>query len=239
MCGGGLVAAQAGEGLLVGGVEGLALLATATATTEVTAGSTTGSTTATAAASITTGTATARIATAGIATAVVAAGTATTTTATAAGALRLLDEAVLELELLGLGPGARPTPLLGSDAGEELLLLILGDGGEVLPLAVVDTLVGLADLEGALALESLLLLGQLDLVLVERDVVVLGLRLLGLALGGSLTLGLLLGFGNLGASLLVLKLSLALVGAPRLGSLLLRVAAAEGVSEVRESWGDG
>ncbi len=234
MCGGLLAAAQAGEGILVGGVEGLALLATATATTEVTTGSATGSaagsTTATAAASITAGSATTRVATVGI-----AAGTATTTTGAAASALRLLDEAVLELELLRLGPGPRPTPLLGRGAGEELLLLILGDGSELLPLAVVDTLVGLANLEGAaIAQQSLLLLGQLDLVLVEGDVLVLGFLLPSLALSGSLALGLLLGLGDRSASLLVLKLSLALDGAPRLGRLLLRVAAAEGVSDVRE-----
>jgi hypothetical protein len=57
-------------------------------------------------------------------------------------------------------------------------------------------------------------------------VLVLGLLFLGLALGGgSLTLGLLLGLGDLSADLLVLQLGVALVGAPRLGGLLLRVAA--------------
>jgi hypothetical protein len=210
-----LVAAQAGEGRLIIGVDGLVLLATATAATEVAAGSaaggTTGSTATTATASITTGS--------------VATGATATTAAAAPSALRL-DVTVLELdELLGL---ALTLALgLAAGAGEELLLGVLGDGSEVLPLVVLDTLVGLADAQGA---KAGLLLGELSKVLVVGDVLVLGLLLLSLALGGSLTLGLLLGLGDLSASLLILQLGLALVGAPRLGSLLLRVAATEDVN---------
>ncbi len=209
-----LVGAQAGEGRLVAGVDRLAVLATAAGgtTTEVTAGSTTtGSTAATATASIATGTATA---------------------AAAAPSALGLDVAVLDLDE-GLGLALALALSLAAGSGEELLLLILGEGSKVLPLVVLDALVGLAELDGSLGLESQLLLGLLGEVLVVRDVLILGLLLLSLALGSLALLA--LGLGDLGACLLILQLSLALVGAPGSGGLLLGVAAAEVVSDGRRT----
>lgn len=202
-----VAAAKAGEGRLVLGVDGLALLgATTAAATEVT---TAGTTAATATATLATG----------------------TTTAATAAAGTLLNEAVLELdELLDLALALALR--LAGGGGEELFLLILGDRNEVLPLVLLDVLVGLADVESGLGLEGRLLLKLLSEVLLVADVLVLGLLLLSLGLGGSLAFGslLLLRLGNGLASLLVLKLSIALVGTPRLGGLLLRVAATEVVN---------
>lgn len=202
-----LVAAEAGEGRLVLGVDGLALLgATTAAATEVT---TAGTTAATATATLATG----------------------TTTAATAATGTLLNEAVLKLDKLLDLALALALRLAGS-GGEELFLLILGDRNEVLPLVLLDVLVRLADIESGLGLEGRLLLKLLSEVLLVADVLVLGLLLFSLGLGGSLALGslLLLRLGNGLASLRVLKLSIALVGTPRLGGLLLRVAATEVVN---------
>ena len=114
--------------------------------------------------------------------------------------------------------------LLGASASEVLLVSTL-DGlalGELL----VGALVGLADGE-AVAGKSLALLGEVGEVLLVGLGVVL---LLGLGGGGDLRLGvasgvLNLGGGNVGASLLVRPLGLALYLAPAVTGLLLVLAA--------------
>lgn len=215
--------AEAGEGRLIVRVDGSSLVLGAGSTAT---GSTTGSTTT----GSTTGTATA---TAGIATGTTAAATGTTTS----GALGL-DEALVDLEDL-LDLALTLALLLAGGASNELLGLVLLEGLGVGPLLVLnDTLVGLADLEGgSLGLESGLLLGELSEVLGVGDVLLL--LLLGGSLGGGLTLGglLLLRLGDLLAGLLILQLSLALGGAPGLGSLLLG-AAIQCVSRRRSLWLD-
>jgi hypothetical protein len=113
--------------------------------------------------------------------------------------------------------------LLGAGASEVLLVSAL-DGlalGELL----AGALVGLADGE-AVAGKSLALLGEVGKVLLVGLGVVL---LLGLGGGGDLRLGvasgvLNLGGGNVGASLLVRPLGLALYLAPAVTSLLLVLA---------------
>jgi len=113
--------------------------------------------------------------------------------------------------------------LLGASASEVLLVSAL-DGlalGELL----AGTLVGLADGE-AVAGKSLALLGEVGEVLLVGLGVVL---LLGLGGGGDLRLGvasgvLNLGGGNVGASLLVRPLGLALYLAPAVTGLLLVLA---------------
>ena len=203
------LSAEAGEGRLVvrvdGGTGSTVLTATTVATTELA----TGSTTATAAGgTIAAGTTT-------------RAATAATATSSALGLnVALVDlNDLLDLALtLALG--------LATGTGDEVLSLILDEGLGGSPLLVLlGTLVGLADAQGLLSLKGELLLSELGEVLRVRDVLVLGLLLLGLL--GGLTLGnglLLLGLSDLLASLLILKLSLALGGTPRLGSLLLGAA---------------
>lgn len=149
---------------------------------------------------------------------------ATTTTAatasasTTTGALGL-DEAGVEVDgLLDLALSLALS--LASGSGEVLLLLVL-EGLGVGPLLVeLAALVGLTDL-GA-RLKSGLLLGLLG------EVVFVGDLLLGLLLGGGLSGSSLLSSGVLLlvlsdslAGLLVLKLSLAFVSTPGLGSLLV------------------
>lgn len=213
---------QAGESRLIVGVDGLVLLATAAATTELT---TTGSTATELTARSTAATATGTVTTT---TATVTAGSTTATATATPGALRLLMEAVVDLQE-GLGLALTLTLGLATGAGEKLLLLVLlGDRGEILPLVILHALVGLADLE--LGGKGSLLLGELGKVLVVGEMLRLRLLLLGFAFSSTLAFGLLLGLGNLSAGLLVLQLGLALVGAPRLGSLLLGVAASVGVN---------
>lgn len=210
--------AEAGEGRLIVGVDGssLVLRAGSTATGSAATGTTAG--TATATGTIAAGTTT---------------GTATGTTTS--GTLRL-DVALLDLEDL-LDLALTLALLLAGGAGDELLSLLLLDGLGVGPLLVLnDTLVGLADLESGLGLESGLLLGELGEVLGVGDVLLL--LLLGGSLNGGLALSgglLLLRLGDLLTSLLILQLSLALGGAPGLGSLLLGTAR-YGVSGRRSLW---
>jgi len=138
--------------------------------------------------------------------------------------------------------------VLGVRRRDKLLSLLLGEGLGVGPgLVRLTALVGFAELELA---EAELLLGTLRQKLVERDLLDLGLGRLGrcaigwvtpcstrawVAPGGSslgalsagiaFALGeslLLVVLGNLLSGLLVVELGLALGGAPRLGSLLLR-----------------
>jgi hypothetical protein len=196
-----LFAAQARESRLVVRVERGSVLTGATAaTTEVTAGTTTAA------------------ATGAIATTTTAAATAAT------GALGLNVAGIDLDELLGL---ALALALVLGVGGREELILLLGEGLEVLPLLVLDALVGLADLE--LALEGKLLLGQLGEVLVVGHVLLLRLLLLGLGNRRGLALGF-LRLGDLGGGLLVLQLGLAFDGAPGLASLLLRVGTSGGKS---------
>lgn len=194
--------AEAGEGRLIVGVDGSSLVLGAGGTAT---GSTTGSTA---------GSATA---TAGIATGTTTAAASTTTSGTLG-----LDETLVDLEDL-LDLALTLALLLAGGASNELLGLVLLEGLGVGPLLVLnDTLVGLADLEGGLGLESGLLLSELGEVLRVGDVLLL--LLLGDSLSGGLTLGgglLLLSLGDLLGGLLILQLGLALGGAPGKGSLLL------------------
>lgn len=212
--------AEAGEGRLIVGVDGSSLVLGAGGTaTGSTTGSATGSATRTA------------TATAGITTGTTAAAAGTTTSRTLG-----LDETLVDLDDL-LDLALTLALLLAGGASNELLGLILLEGHGVGPLLVLnDTLVGLADLEGGLSLESGLLLGLLDEVLGVGDVLIL--FLLGGRLSGGLTLGgglLLLRLGDLLGGLLILQLGLALGGAPGQGSLLLG-AARQGVSGRRSLW---
>jgi len=209
-----LLASEAGERALVGRVEVGAgsrssLAAATTGTTELAAGSTTA--TAAATGTITTGT------TAGATTA------ATGTTSGVGG----LDKALVDLDdlldlalTLALG--------LATGGGEVVLTILLGEGLGVGPLLVLlNALVGLAESESSLGLESRLLLGLLDEVIGVGDVLVLLLLLNGGG-GGSIAFDgglLLLGLSELLAGLLVLQLGLALVGAPCLSSGLVRATA--------------
>lgn len=208
--------AEAGEGRLIVGVDGSSLVLGAGGTAT---GSTTGSTA---------GSATA---TAGIATGTTTAAASTTTSGTLG-----LDETLVDLEDL-LDLALTLALLLAGGASNELLGLILLEGLGVGPLLVLnDTLVGLADLEGGLGLESGLLLSELGEVLRVGDVLLL--LLLGDSLSGGLTLGgglLLLSLGDLLGGLLILQLGLALGSAPGKGSLLLG-SASQGVSGRRCLW---
>jgi hypothetical protein len=122
-------------------------------------------------------------------------------------------------------------------ADEEVVVLGLGERGAVLPLLLVGTLVGLAGaqhgadvlgLGGALGEVFLIGLavvlglslddGRLRLSRLGRSVVAVGVGRLGRRLGGLLELGV----GR--APVLVLELALALIAAPALVLLLVRVA---------------
>jgi hypothetical protein len=165
---------------------------------------------------------------------------ATTTTAatasasTTTGALGL-DEAGVEVD--GLLDLALSLALgLASGGGKVLLLLVL-EGLGVGPLLVeLAALVGLTDL-GA-GLKSGLLLGLLG------EVVFVGDLLLGLLLGGGLSGSSLLSSGVLLlvlsdslAGLLILKLSLAFVSTPGLGSLLVGATRVQSVyGNTRRDW---
>lgn len=199
-----LFAAKAGEGRLVLGVDGgVGLLAATTTISALAAAEVTA--TATLATAVTTATAT----TAATAAALAA-------ESAALGALRL-DVAHIDVDgLLGL-LGALTLGLAAG--GGHVIALIADDLLSGAPL-LGGALVGLADLRGAV--ESGLLLGELSEVVVVGDVLVLRLLdlLLGILSGGILLLS--LGDGITG--LLVLQLSVALSGTPRLGSLLLRAA---------------
>lgn len=197
--------AQARERRLVAGVEaGVGVAATGRAGTIATATAST-SAIATAAGTVTTAAAT------GATTA--AAGT-TTNLAGLDVALVDIDDLLLLALTLALG--------LASTAGNEIILILdesLGTGPLLVDLAA---LVGLADLQ--VTAKSQLLLGQLSEVLGVRDALVLSLSGSGGVLG-VLGVGLLqLRLSNSLASLLVLLLGLALLGAPALGSLLLGTA---------------
>lgn len=199
--------AQAGESGLVAGVDGGRGVVTASACT------TTGVVAAAVATLTTTSSAAALAATASTA--------ATGASGTSTGALGLDEARVKVNSLLGLAL----TLALGLAAGRgspDLLLLVLVEGLGSGPLLVeLAALVGRADL-GCLGSECELLLGQLGEVVDVRDALVLGLGgLLSTILSSG---GLLLGLSNGITSLLVLQLSVALVGAPRGGSLLVRSA---------------
>jgi hypothetical protein len=216
-----LVASQARESRLVVGVDGssAAGTGTATATTEVTTGGATGGTATT---TLTTATATLATTTARE----LATGTTASTAALATLAGRL-DEAVLELDELLLLALTLALSLAAGTGEEDLVLLALDELLGVGPLLVLlGALVGLADLQGVFLLESELLLGQLGEVVGVRDGLVLllsgGLVDRGGILGTSL---LLIGLGDLLASLLVLQLSLTLSGTPRKSSLLVGATA--------------
>lgn len=225
--------AQAGEGRLVAGVEGLGAIAAATSTAEVSTVSMSTISTSTTATALTTSTA--ALATAFAATLATslttaatrgAAGASTSTTAT--GALRL-DVALVNVDDL-LGLALALTLGLGSGGGDEVLILVLGQSLGVSPLLVnLGSLVGLADLEALSNGE--LLLGLLGEVVGVRDALVLLLgHLLSVLsiLGNSL---LQFRLGDLLACLLILLLSTSLSGAPGLGSLLVR-AGTRGKSEL-------
>jgi len=202
--------AERGEGLLVVGIDGDVLTATATAVLSTRA--------------ITTSTSTTSGATAGSATGSATTGTATSTTSTAS-SLRL-DVALVNLDnLLDLSL-TLTLGLAGAGGGDEVVILVLDEGLGVGPLLIkLATLVGLSDLGGTL--ESQLLLGELGEVLLVRDVLVLRLGLDGL-LGLTLAFSLSLGLSDLLASDLVLQLGLALSGAPGLSSLLFGTTIDEG-----------
>lgn len=216
---GNLVAAEAGESRLVVGIEaGVITAAASTATGKVTATvATTATTLATATA--TTGTiATSTIATATAA--VTASAAAATTGSTSRRALGLNPglvniQDVLSLALtLALG--------LATGSSNEVLAIVLVESLGIGPLLVgLAALIGLADLE---ATKTELLLGLLGKVLLVRNA--LGLRL-GRSLGAlSILSGSLLELPlrDLLAGLLILLLSIAFVGAPRLSSLLVGTA---------------
>ena len=205
--------AKGREGRLVLGVD-----STATGTAALLGAGTAGSATTTLATTATTTATT--LATATSATALATATTGTTTaTVTSVGSgvvLTIKSKGVLGLGLLG-------AVLLATGTSEVLLVDTL-DGlalGELL----AGALVGLADGE-AVAGKSLALLGEVGEVLLVGLGVVL---LLGLGGGGDLRLGvasgvLNLGGGNVGASLLVRPLGLALYLAPAVTGLLLVLA---------------
>jgi hypothetical protein len=160
---------------------------------------------------------------------------ATTTTAasasasTTSGALRL-DEARVEVN--GLLDLALALALgLAAGRGEVLLLLVL-EGLGVGPLLVeLAALVGLTDLETGV--ESGLLLSLLGEIFLVRDLL-LGLLLGGGSLGGSVLSNgiLLLVLSDSFTGLLVLKLSSAFVSTPGLGSLLVRATVAAELGRV-------
>lgn len=204
---------EAGESRLVGGVDGGVLLARSTAAGSTTARTATGATTGSTTRAITT---TATGATAGTA--------ARATTSRAV--LRLLDVAVLELDELLL---LAPTLALGLATGalEENLVLGAGvEGDEVLPLVLLDTLVGGTDVGGSGETLGLLLLLNLGLVIIEENLDGLRLGLLNLGLGSG-ALGSELSLGGLLAGLLILELLGALVRAPSLVGGLLRATTKE------------
>ena len=204
--------AERGESSLVLGVD-----STATGTAALLGAGTAGSTTTLATATATTATAlTAATSTTSLTTATTGTTTATVTSVGGGVVLAIKSKRVLGLVLLG-------AVLLGASASEVLLVSTL-DGlalGELLG----GALVGLADGE-AVAGKSLALLGEVGEVLLVGLGVVL---LLGLGGGGDLRLGvasgvLNLGGGNVGASLLVRPLGLALYLAPAVTGLLLVLA---------------
>jgi hypothetical protein len=196
---GNLVAAEAGESRLVVGVDSSVALSSSLRSAAATAAVTsTATVTTTLSASATTA--------------------ATASASTTSGALGL-DETGVEVN--GLLDLALSLALgLASGGGKVLLLLVL-EGLGVGPLLVeLAALVGLTDLEARL--KSGLLLSLLGEVFFVGDL------LLGLLLGGGLSGSSLLSSGVLLlvlsdslASLLILKLSLAFVSAPGLGSLLV------------------
>lgn len=194
-----LVAAEAGESRLVVGVDSSIALSSSLRSAAATAAVTS---TATVTTTLSTSATTAATASAG----------------TTSGALGL-DETGVEVN--GLLDLALSLALgLASGGGKVLLLLVL-EGLGVGPLLVeLAALVGLTDLEARL--ESGLLLSLLGEVFFVGDL------LLGLLLGGSLSGSgflssgvLLLVLSDSLAGLLVLKLSLAFVSTPGLGSLLV------------------
>lgn len=216
-----LLAAQAGESTGIVGVDGggAATSATGAATREAvttarstSTGSTAGSTSATVATLTTTAT------------------TLSTTASGTSAALPALTGAVgsFTLNIPGddlLRLGVALAQLLASRGGDEILLgVILDEGLAASPLLLllgVHTLVGLAS--GCADVQGSILLGQLGIVGIERDL--LGLRLLSLVLG-ILSLGiLLLGLSNGLTGLLVVELGSTLGGTPRLSSLLLGTTA--------------
>lgn len=142
---------------------------------------------------------------------------ATATAATTTGTLRL-DEARVEIEGL-LDLALTLTLLLSVATGDEVFVVGLLEGLGASPLLVeLATFVGLTDLEAGINVE--LLLSLLGKVIGEGHALVLGLG--GLFASGIFGKGvLLLGLSNSFTSLLVLQLSVAFSGAPRLGSLLL------------------
>ena len=206
------LSAEGGESSLVLGVD-----STATGTAALLGAGTAGSATTLATATSTTATAlTAATSTTSLTTATTGTTTATVTGVGGGVVLAIKSKRVLGLVLLG-------AVLLGASASEVLLVSTL-DGlalGELLG----GALVGLADGE-AVAGKSLALLGEVGEVLLVGLGVVL---LLGLGGGGDLRLGvasgvLNLGGGNVGASLLVRPLGLALYLAPAVTGLLLVLA---------------
>lgn len=95
------------------------------------------------------------------------------------------------------------------------ILLLDGDQG----LLLLGALIGLAELLGGVKAGVSAVDLKLGQVLIEGEL--LGLRLLGLGLGILCLSGFLLALSNSLAGLLVLQLSVAVSGTPRLGSLLL------------------
>lgn len=235
-----LFSSEAGESGLVVGVDGssaaagsAATTATAEVATEVATGTATGTTTATAL-TTTLATATTTLATATAGELATGTTTAATTLATV-GALGRLDEAVLELDdllrlALALALG------LATGTGEEDLLLVLDEFLGAGPLLVgLGALVGLADLQGVLVLESELLLDLLGEVVGVGDGLVLLLDGSGILRGGVLGNGLLdVGLGNVLALDLVLQLGLAFGGTPRESSLLVGTTATSIVRMVKK-----
>jgi hypothetical protein len=139
-----------------------------------------------------------------------------TTAAAASGSLRL-DEAGVKVNGL-LHLALTLTLLLAAGASKVDVLLLLERLG-VSPLLVeLASLVGGSDLD--LRFESSLLLGLLDEVVGVRDALIFGLNgLLGSGILGLVLLLLCLSLGLTG--LLVLKLSIAFGGTPRLSCLLI------------------
>jgi hypothetical protein len=196
---GNLVAAEAGESRLVTGVDSSVALSSSLRSAAATAAVTsTATVTTTLSASATSA--------------------ATASASTTAGALGL-DETGVEVN--GLLDLALSLALgLASGGGEVFLLLVL-EGLGVGPLLVeLAALVGLTDLEARL--KSGLLLGLLGEIVFVRDLLLGLLSSGGLSGGGLLSSGvLLLVLSDSLAGLLVLKLSLAFVSTPGLGSLLV------------------
>jgi hypothetical protein len=192
------LSAEAGESVLIAGVDSRGVTAATTG-----------------------GTATATALTASTTLTTAATGAAASTTGTATGTV-LLNEGVVDVDDSLLLALTLALGLAGAGSDEVLSLVLdelLGSG----PLLVgLGALVGLADVESAA--KSSLLLSLLGEVVLVGDILVL--RLGGVldtltVLGNGL---LQLGLGDLLASLLVLLLSSTLLGAPRLGSLLLGTA---------------